>query len=466
LALIAQLSRKDDAIRPGHPLRAASEAAIEVIATEEAGGFAADAQRDLFGLADETGGPLVVRATREWVMFHRRRDKQCGDDRPAPETGVRRYQVYYLTAKSEGVRQRASAAVLAADAALIARVGFKPVTLVEYAIGASGVLTPEADLIADLQAAGATSDTLVFGAIGSVGSAQGEGDTLARTRLTNLELILGEDGIPDAANNEVLPVLPDMGQSGLDGLIFLIAMDAGDTCQEVYVAYNDDYDGVISEGGLLEAIDKLPLRKLGEVVFPGGGTEPTHESLDAVGQEFVQAGTPVVGVSYRDADGSADATRLLEQSQRIMEALGGDPTEISSGAARIADATTCAGATVIFATRGPKVVLVLWNEDGVRVPRIVEVPYDQGEPQDITFIEAQVKEAILLKMSVVEPWAATQPRLDKAKALNEPIAQLVRDVAGVEPRDIEVINTDWRQRLTDHGIEPDDYDLLVSFRRG
>jgi hypothetical protein len=181
------LERNDDVLTVGHPVRNMSETAIAVLATREGSpNFAADATDDLFGKPPTEDENLVVLAREEWVLFHRRRNKQCGIATPEPVIATRRYQVYHVQPDNSELLAFARKAILNSSSEEIIKAGFVPVATVEFEGGRSSIATPRADLLADWQAA-QPGESFDFGAIGSQGAAQSDGDTLARSRLLSLE---------------------------------------------------------------------------------------------------------------------------------------------------------------------------------------------------------------------------------------------------------------------------------------
>ena len=94
---------------------------------------------------------LTVRATLDWVLFHRRRDRRCGAAPTEPVLEQRRYQIHHLHAKTERQVRSARAAVIGADVAAIRKVGFAPIGAVAFEGGRSTIATPTDALLADWQ---------------------------------------------------------------------------------------------------------------------------------------------------------------------------------------------------------------------------------------------------------------------------------------------------------------------------
>ena len=218
----ARLERDDAVLQVGNPVRNMSETAIAVLATREGTpNFAADAAAHLFGRLPVDDGILKVLAREDWVLFHRRRDKKCGIDQPQTTVATRRYLIYHLLATKEEQINFARQAVKEADTQKIFNAGFNQVAMVEFEGGQSSIATPVANLMADWQTA-QPGDALIFGAIGSQGAAQADGEVVTKSRLLNLEMTLMQGNQGSMVENIILPKLPELALAGLDGAIFLI----------------------------------------------------------------------------------------------------------------------------------------------------------------------------------------------------------------------------------------------------
>ncbi len=475
LTLVGTLDRNDAAILPGNALRIASETAIEVLGAGDGGaGFVADAQDDLFGRPSVSGEPLVVRATRDWVMFHRRRDKQCGQDGPKTETGVRRYQLYHLRVKTETQARAASAAVMGADAEAITKLGFRPIAAIEFDVGRSSFATPEADLLADWRAAD-PGERLVFGAIGSLGPAQAEGEGLARARLSNLELTVSRDGLPPMADNHVLPLLPALGLNGMDGALFLVTQTQKPMCHTIYVTHNDSFPNAVLRNGLANEIKEEGLSPVLEVVFESGSI-PAAASLQKLRGYWTENGygEPPFASAYQA--GPDDATRralLLAQAKAIIEGLDGDPTRAGLAISPdVTELTPCDAITVIYANRPSmslKIALVGAFPNattGALSIELAEFVYDGSALTDEGAFVAGVQTALLRSPQRVEPFAPATDRLDQAKALASPMGDRIKSISGGKAilQSIDVIHTEVRNLIQNAGFDTDHYDLLIVFR--
>ncbi len=346
--IISSLIGNDDVLKPGHWLRTASETAIEVLATREGSvDFAANAQADLFGVRPAEGESLVVRATRDWVLFHRRRSKTCGIDRPIEQVVARRYQVFHARVSSQGNLQEAKAAVVSADAAKIVKAGFKPISVVEFDGGRSSLATPAAAVITDWQNANPGS-TIAFGAIGSQGAAQAEGDTLARARLATFELTVSKGASPSAVENQVLPVLPALGLTGLDGGIFIITRTV---CHTVYACHPEVFPRLVAD---IQAGQSLADWLSGDapvidVAFANDSEVADLAALKAAWGAGGRNGPPVDSIAFIPNASTADtAATEKARTQAIVTALDGNASDTrNSLKTRIDDLTGCTAVTLL-----------------------------------------------------------------------------------------------------------------------
>ncbi|WP_255990872.1 hypothetical protein [Chitinolyticbacter albus] len=314
----ASLVRDDNVLSPGNPLRVASETAIQVLATREGSPtFAADALADLFGAPPPSGELLTVLAKRDWVLFHRRRTRQCGIDAVVPRVDARRYQLFHLKVSSEKNLQTARAAVLSGDAARITKLGFAPVAVVEFEGGRSSIATPVTELLADWAAA-QPGNRVRFGGIGSQGAAQAEGEVLAKARLASLELAL--TGAPDnAIDNVVLAVLPALGLSGLDGATFLITQQVKPACQDVYII-----DGTANYEAFKRVYDAAGLAA---ALAQSQASGPTHAEFDSDG-ELTPASATAVVAAWNNPDTNPHFSLVFHAEEAERSAVIADANEV------------------------------------------------------------------------------------------------------------------------------------------
>ena len=297
-------------------------------------GFPAAAAKMLFPPLPPPTDELEVRATRDWVLFHRRRTSTCAAEvvGPAPQPS-RRYQAYHLGVPDEGAAKKVREALVAGSA--VGNLGFRPVDVVEFAPGVPALASDPAAVKADWQAAG-PGTSLLYAAIGSESAAAAEGKVLALGRLGQLQQVITQVTPADPAfGAEVLPAVPEsLTVPGTDGAIVLLTRVALErVCQTVYWVQDQDAFKLITEmiraGQIAQALQSDLLRLLGNVTFRAGTSEVLDQSVDPVVAAWNERGDGVPAgaavVSGPNAT-SGDRSVHTQQTAKIQAALGGGPT--------------------------------------------------------------------------------------------------------------------------------------------
>jgi hypothetical protein len=270
------------------PLHTVSLSAIEVVGAALADtGFAAEAAHLLFPPPPPATDELIVRGTLDWVLFHRRRNKQCADlvEKPALAP-VRRYQVYQVEAADLRVAAEIREALLRNNATALAKINFRAVDQVEFGGGVPTLLSDPDAVKADWQRVH-TGATILYEAIATRGV--GDGDALAIQRLLHLESVL-TDVTPAEANavHEVMPKTPDLlAVAGTDGVIIVLTRTAVEkTCQSVYRVNNPDLlkriITMVQSGQIATVIGQNMATSLGDVSFKANTAEVLDNSLQPV----------------------------------------------------------------------------------------------------------------------------------------------------------------------------------------
>jgi hypothetical protein len=478
LDLAASLLRNDAVLRLGHPLRAASEAAIAVIATREsAANFATQAQADLFGQRPPQQDALSVRATLDWVLFHRRRNKQCGAAPSAPVLEQRRYELQHLKVAGEEQYRTARAAVIAANAAAIRKLGFAPVGAVAFDGGRSSIATPTAELLQDWQAAGPGS-RMRFGAIGSQGAAQAEGDALAQARLSGLELTLSQGTLDRALENQVLPVLPALGLAGWDGAVFIITQDVQVVCHELMTVPDETtlkaFATLVRRAGLAAAVAEFGLKSVAHLNFNEDGKTLDTASAAALLQAWGEAGAPPKPALVFHGSTTTAALATV-RSEAIVKALGGAAD--SSVAAVVKDldkVTACAGVSVLVrpppAAQASALVLVTSaNWDGFFVFSANTAPaklvFVNNQPSDPAALNDAIKVELRGAPSAVSVLTATAAGQADAAVLAETMAKVVRDMGytALKQTRTALLSEDDLKALDQRGFPAGSYQAVAVF---
>ena len=476
----ARLTRNDAVLRLGHPLRAASETAIDVIATREsATNFATQARSDLFGQRAPQADAITVRATLDWVLFHRRRNKQCGAAPSAPVLEARRYELHHLKVKTDAQLRAARAAVLAGNAAVIRRLGFAPVGAVAFDGGRSSIQTPTAELLQDWQAAD-PGTRMRFGAIGSQGAAQGEGDALAQARLAGLELTLAQGELDRALENQVLPVLPALNLAGWDGAVFLITEDVVVVCHDVVAVDNETllkrFASLAKRSGLASAMQSMQLQTLAHVDYQADGK--TVESASGQALKGAWATTGSSGPPQNLAlvyHGSTTVPALAHQrTSALMQVLGSPGDKVQPLAAKDLDQVTdCAGLSVIVRpavvqTRTDTVLMAFVPFDGRLIisanTQFGKHAFTDLKPADVGDFDNQLKAlafgALPARISIgVQAAAELSPAEDVMKAVQEQMT--VVGYTGIRNSNTEVLTEAAIKSIEERGFPPATWQFVV-----
>jgi hypothetical protein len=310
--------------------------ALEVVAATLNDADFADAKaRLLFPPPPKPTDELIVRGVLDWVLFHRRRAEQCGVDVKAPAVAPsRRYQVYHMAAIDAEHLKQAREALQKNDAAILSRLEFVPVAVVEFAGGVAALLSDPADLKTDWQAV-KPGNFLAYEAIASAGSAAEEGAALALRRLDRVEGAISSVSHPGTGTiSEALPVVPTrLAVSGTDGVIVLITGTiVQSVCHTVARVRPDAFDNVIqqAEQGNFDTIFGQQLAvKLGNVQFKSDSAEVLENSLDPIVAQWAALGGGVPEAAIvvsRQVDSSQAIGAQVQQAQKIQEALDGTVT--------------------------------------------------------------------------------------------------------------------------------------------
>jgi hypothetical protein len=231
---LAHASALEDAsaLTPGSQPHGFAWSAIDTIAaafSEPA--FADAARKALFAQEGATQRDLVVRATRDWVLFHRRRDITCDVETEAPVISPpRRYQVF--TQRVENERELTAIVQRLRDADPAAIRGLEPVDIVTFAGGQPTLSTPPSAVLADWQGR-PRGDRIRYSYIAS--GVPGDGDLLAGGRLDHLlDVVVPVTPLHPGAVRDVVSGVPaGLVVQGTDGAIVLLTMDIATACARI-----------------------------------------------------------------------------------------------------------------------------------------------------------------------------------------------------------------------------------------
>lgn len=202
--------------------------ALEVIGRVLNDSNFADAKaRLLFPPPPKPTDELLVRATMDWVLFHRRRTKRCSQEIcVAPTAPARQYQVYHLAVAGVQDVAPTKKKLLAGG---IPETDFNKLPLVDFAGGLATLVTdPQAwrQDWADIK----PGNSIVYAGIANRDTAAADGDTLALTRLGRLVDAVAPVSTPHSQmQSELLTQVPgSIPASSVDGVIFFFTIKAAD----------------------------------------------------------------------------------------------------------------------------------------------------------------------------------------------------------------------------------------------
>lgn len=272
---------------------------------------------------------LTVRATRDWVLFHRRRTKTCKLDvpprSPAPN---RRYQVYHLAVRDVGVLDTIQGALKSNNTGILQKLKFQPVTVVEFGANLAMLASNQQSVVTDWSNV-QPGNLLIYAAVASQSGVEG-GSFLATQRLNRTEDAIASVSHADTQTKvETLPSIPTLlTAAGTDGSIILITrIETQQTCQTAFRIHDLDNQriaGLIRAGQLAAVMEEFS-PPLGNVSF-GTNEVVIPETLKPVVDKWDERGG---GPSQRVIVATAGSVtpvpdnRIQNQAQVIQLALKG-----------------------------------------------------------------------------------------------------------------------------------------------
>lgn len=220
-----------DVLKPGNANHEQAHKALQVIgSTLDDPSFYPTASGLLFPPPPAPTPGLVVRGTRDWVLFHRRRTKQCGAAEPAVVRPERKYRVFQLQLFGGTTSTLASGGtggfpippskedILNASPRTIKR--FRRVGDVSFGGGVATVAGDTTALKAGWQTV--PDNLILWGGIGSHEEALGDGEALGKARGLAAAKVL--DKVQLNTPVDILPIVPPwLDSAGVDGVIILIS---------------------------------------------------------------------------------------------------------------------------------------------------------------------------------------------------------------------------------------------------
>ena len=340
----ASQKENPDVLTPGHVAHETSIRALRRLATLlDDPRFEDVAVRRLFPPPSPISIELIIQATRDWVLFHRRRDIQCSRDLVPPEVRPRRYRLYAVTVADLEERQQLSTALLANDSQTLDRFSPQAVTVVEFGPGIQALQSVPDHVRADWTMHTTPGADIVYGGIASQGEAFEEGQALAIARLGSLIGVLDDvTEVQPEAVMMALPRVPDALIAGVnDGVILVATIEAATICHEVYrldsgTTNLDAFLQAVSSDNtqdLTSVLNQFNLQRLGRVQFRQGTSTVFMNTINEVIDTWPEAGNgeirSVITISAQPPqfpppqDYIEQVQRYQEQTSTISTALGG-----------------------------------------------------------------------------------------------------------------------------------------------
>ena len=372
------LLRNDAVLAAGHPRHALAVSAVNVTgALIKRPEFAAEAMGRLFPPAPPPPKEIQVRATRDWVLFHRRRTKSCAVVETVAPAPSRRYQVWQVEVPDAAAAEKIRTALLTNDTAQLPTLS--PVTPVEFVAGVATLHSQPSDLRLDWHRE-PRGNILQYSMIASQGTL--DGDLLARSRLAQVHNAVQPPplNIDRQAASDVLPFVPGpLTVPETDGAILLVTRtEAKTTCHNVYrvapqfqhmaldLARDHQIVGLASNGRIATLIGRLDFNGDSAQFSNASGPGERQQVLsnwNAAGDGrigrvlgFANAGDPV----------ASGEPRLTDRVKAIAALLGNRDGVITASAVSAQMPEGCEGATfVIPIITTQRVVAIDRNLSGV-----------------------------------------------------------------------------------------------------
>ena len=301
----------DDVLNAGNSFYSRSMVAINNIASSlDNAGFADLSSNLLFPPAKPVPDELSVNGPHSWVVFHRRRDRVCGNTQaPTVVAKARSYRVFQVQVSEKTTQERLLALLENSFATQVAEA--KEVELVEFAGNSQNMSSPHQRLRESWrQKVGEQADVLVS-VIASQGEALSEGSALASSRLLSTNSVLDEVAdIDDSVSLLIRETVPGNLNVEVDGAIvyFTRKRAVNADCHAVYQVLSRDPEDAGRQ--IQDAIVK----------YNSGSTETTFDWLFNNDMARKLSVAPHFLETAADYLGPEEAEKLKE----VWQAAGGE----------------------------------------------------------------------------------------------------------------------------------------------
>jgi hypothetical protein len=323
-AMAAEFTQSDDVVQPTNVWHAAALKALDNIGQAIADPqFSPVSAALLFPPPPPPTSDLQVEATLDWVLFQRRRTKQCHVEMVTTPVPSRRYQLWHGLVANQSVLPAVIAALRNGTplATLKNDVAFQKVDTPEFAPGIATLVTQQSTIQTDWTNV-KPGQELDYGGIASSDAAKVDGNTLALARLNQLEQAIESISRPVTATiTEVLDAIhPDLAVPGVDGIIVVLTI-LHTVCQSVYA--------ITSQQQLQEAIRLIAAGQIATVfsrglVKPLGAVTFKADTSDVADQASLQSVIDKWNLLKLAAPASAATVYLTTDTEPAVRAAQGD----------------------------------------------------------------------------------------------------------------------------------------------
>jgi hypothetical protein len=262
--------------------------------------FASQAANQLFP-PPPASDELIVKATLDWVLFHRRRTKTCGVEHPAPAVVFPRYQLWHgLVANSDAVGSVVK--ILHSNEPFNPdRVAFQKVDVLEFNPGLPTLASSPAAVETDWKKVD-PGQSLVYTAILPQGATSAEPKSVAEGRLRQFEAAVAAVSAldPDAKTEVLDNINRALAAPDLDGVVVGLTV-VQTSCVYVFQVPSPDLlerIRALLANNRIDAAIKLA-QELGRVTFRAGTNHVQDDSLNnlaAAWEKSSPLGRPTAGI--------------------------------------------------------------------------------------------------------------------------------------------------------------------------
>lgn len=416
--LQVSLTESTQVLSPTNDLHSLALRGIQVIGAALAdAGFADAKAKLLFPPAQKPSDELTIEGTRDWVLFHRRRDKRCAlvDERPV--VVPRRYQVYRIVLPEKNIKKVDEIRNLIVGGQQLdpKEVRVQPITQVEFDAGLPALLSAPDTIRADWQDEPPVGNRLLYAAIATVG--RGDGEDLALQRLNRLHPELKPVTLPDPdlATEELGMVPESLTVSGTDGVIVLMTYTATTTHAVHAMRPGASMGRVLNDDGIIthELVggpnDNF-VGRLGDTTFSAETADLVGTSIGQIVAEWntlhPQKLPGKAVVIPKPGEPPAAILAYVQQAKTILGKLGAGTLKPSVVKTERAWRDSCPVITLIEpASEGPRRVRIILHrpndEDRTPLPGVPEITATFNPDGSLAEVPPQLKDLLREKFDSV-----------------------------------------------------------------